>query len=76
MKYLRIHNVSIHIISFYQNGFINECVRKTFLKFPQRQTERRKVGAILWDVEELRFLKNEEILLTLHYPNVLQKKYN
>ena len=25
MKYLRIHNISIHI-NFYQNRFINECV--------------------------------------------------
>ena len=33
MKYLRIHNISIPII-FYQNRFINECVRKNFLKFP------------------------------------------
>ena len=35
--------------------------------------DRRKDGAFLWDVEELTFLKNEEILLTLHNPNVLQK---
>ena len=27
IKYLRIHNVSIHI-NFYQNQFINKCVRK------------------------------------------------
>ena len=27
MKYLRIHNISIHI-NFYQNQFINECARK------------------------------------------------
>ena len=26
MKYLRFHNISIHII-FYPNRFINECVR-------------------------------------------------
>jgi hypothetical protein len=32
MKYLCIHNISIHIIFFYQNRFINECVRKNFLK--------------------------------------------
>ena len=31
-KYLRIHNISVHII-FYQNRFINESVRKNFLKF-------------------------------------------
>ena len=37
MKYLRIHNISIHII-FYQNRFINECVRKNFLKFSEGQT--------------------------------------
>ena len=42
-KYLRIHNISIHII-FYQNQFINECVRKNFLKFSEGQTERRKDG--------------------------------
>ena len=36
MKYLRIHNVSIHI-DFYQNQFINECFRKT-----DGKTERRK----------------------------------
>ena len=37
MKYLRIHNISIHII-FYQNRFIDECVRKNFLKFSEGQT--------------------------------------
>ena len=36
IKYLRIHNVSIHI-NFYQNRFINEYVKKNFLKFPERQ---------------------------------------
>ena len=38
MKYLHIHNVSIHI-NFYQNRFINECVMKTFLKFPYRRKD-------------------------------------
>ena len=38
MKYLLIHNISVHIISFYQNRFINECVRKNFLKFSEGQT--------------------------------------
>ena len=33
MKYLRINNIGIHI-NFYQNRFINESVRKNFLKFP------------------------------------------
>ena len=37
-KYFRVHNVSIHI-NFYQNRFINECVRKNFLKFLERQDE-------------------------------------
>ena len=53
MKYLRIHNVSTHI-NFYQNRFINECVRKTFLKFPERKDG--KPEFFLWDVEELTFL--------------------
>ena len=35
MEYLRIHNISIHIFFFYQNRFINECVRKNFLKFSE-----------------------------------------
>jgi hypothetical protein len=56
MKYLRIHNIGIHI-NFYQNRFINECVRMNFLKFSYRRkdvrTERR---SFLWDVEELTFL--------------------
>ena len=43
MKYLCIHNVSIHI-NFYQKRFINECVGKTFLKFPYRRKNRRKDG--------------------------------
>ena len=38
MKYLRFHNISIHII-FYQNRFLNECVRKNFQKFSEGQTE-------------------------------------
>ena len=37
MKYLHIHNISIHII-FYQNQFINECVGKNFIKFSEGQT--------------------------------------
>ena len=41
VKYLRIHNISIHIFFFYQNRFINECVRKNFLKYSEGQTERR-----------------------------------
>ena len=32
IKYLRIHNVSIHL-NFYQNIFI-KCVKNNFLKFP------------------------------------------
>ena len=44
MKYLRIHNIGIHT-NFYQNRFINESVRKNFLKFSYRRidgkTERR-----------------------------------
>jgi hypothetical protein len=30
MKYLHIHNISIHL-NFYHNRFINECVRRIFL---------------------------------------------
>ena len=59
MKYLRIYNISIHI-NFYQNQFINECVRKNFLKFSEGRkdvkTERRKDGVFLLVVEELTFL--------------------
>ena len=47
MKYLRIYNIIIHI-NFYQNRFINESVRKNFLKFTERRkdikTERHKDG--------------------------------
>ena len=49
MKYLRIHNISIRIISIHQNRFINECVRKKFLN---SRKDRSKDG----DVEELTFL--------------------
>ena len=34
MKYLRNHNISIHI-NFYQNRFINECARKKKAKIPE-----------------------------------------
>ena len=37
MKYLRIHNVGIHI-NFYQNRFINESARKNFLNFSDVKT--------------------------------------
>ena len=37
MKYLRIHNIGIHI-NFYQNRFINESVRKNFLKISDVKT--------------------------------------
>ena len=43
MKYLRVHNVNIHI-NFYQDQFIHEFV------------DRDKDGVFLWDVEELMFL--------------------
>ena len=64
MKYLRIHNVSIHI-NFYQNRFINECVRKTFHKFPYR----RKYEDFLRDVEELTFL------ISMNYYLVIPGKF-
>ena len=41
MKYLPIHIISINI-NFYQNRFINEYVRNNFLRFPERQKDRRK----------------------------------
>ena len=41
IKYLLIHNISVHI-NFYQNRFINESVRKNFLKISEGKTERRK----------------------------------
>ena len=37
MKYLRMHNISIHI-SFYQNQFINECAKKIKAKIPESQS--------------------------------------
>ena len=40
MKYLRIHNIGIHI-NFYKNRFINESVRRIFLN---SRKERRKDG--------------------------------
>ena len=40
IKYLRIYNISIHI-NFYQNRFINESVRKNFLKFSERRVRRK-----------------------------------
>ena len=54
MKYLRIHNIGIHI-NFYQNRFINESVRMNFLKFSDRRKD-GKTEFFLWDVEELTFL--------------------
>ena len=41
IKYLRIHNISIHI-NFYQNQFRNESVRKNFLKFSYRRKDVKK----------------------------------
>ena len=38
MKYLRIYYISIRI-NFYQNRFINGCVRKNFLKISEGKTE-------------------------------------
>ena len=40
LKYLRIHNIGVHI-NFYQNRFINESVRKNFLKFLYRRKDVR-----------------------------------
>ena len=54
VKYLRIHNTSIHI-NFHQNRFINKCVMKNFLKFSYRRkdvkTERRKDGKTMFFCE-------------------------
>ena len=55
MKYLRIYNVSIHI---YQNRFINESVRKNFLKF----SERRKDGVFFESCRRTYVLNNTGIL--------------
>ena len=44
MKYLPIHNVSIHI-NFYQNRFLKECVRKNFRKFPEKD---RHKDIVFW----------------------------
>ena len=60
MKYLRIHNISIHI-NFYQNRFINECARKIKAKIPESYSFR----FFLWNVEELTFLKSVWIKLFL-----------
>ena len=38
IKYLRIHNLSIHI-NFFKNLFINESGRKNFLKFSYRRKD-------------------------------------
>ena len=62
MKYLHIHNIGI-FINFYQNRFINESVRKNFLKFSESQMERRKDRVFLSDVEEIMFLINQYTLL-------------
>ena len=39
MKYLRLHNISIHI-NIYQNRFINECARMIKAKIPESQSLR------------------------------------
>ena len=51
---MSIHNIGIHI-NFYQNQFINENVRKNFLKFSYRRKD-IKTKFFLGDVEELTFL--------------------
>ena len=56
---LRIFNVSIHRI-FYQNHFINECARKKKAK-----SRNHSVTDVLWDIEELTFLKTFTELLYL-----------
>ena len=70
IKYLLIHNVSIHII-FYRNKLINECVRKIFFRFPERQTKRRKdvktKRRFFWrDLEELTFLIKKYFKTAVH----------
>ena len=57
MKYLHIHNISIHI-NVYQNQSINECARK--LKFQGFTVLQSK--SFLLDVEKLTFLKKENQL--------------
>ena len=59
MKYLRIHKATIHINN-YQNRFINECVRTNFLKYPERQTDRRKDGVISRSSYVLNSINNVE----------------
>ena len=39
MKYLRIHNITIHI-NHYKNRFINECARKIKDKIPESHSFR------------------------------------
>ena len=39
IKYLCIHNVTIHTIFLYENRYTNECAGKKFYKFPERRIE-------------------------------------
>ena len=54
-KYLHIHKFGIDI-NFCQNRFINERVRKNFLKQKDGHKDGRKDKFFLGDVEELTFL--------------------
>ena len=65
MKYLRIHNISIHII-LYQNRFINECVRKNFLKLTQ----------IMYSAVYKQFIAIIKYSITFSLPQCIIYKYN
>ena len=66
MAYLRIHNVSIHI-NFYQNRFINECVRIFFLN---SRKDRRKDGNSEFFVRCRRTYVLNNLSTIIHIKNV------
>ena len=70
MKYLHIHNNNFHI-NFYQNQFINECVMKNFLKFPERQMT---FCDLQWSLRS--YLFNPLVTSRLYMPEIFKCKFS
>ena len=71
MKYLRIHNVNIHI-NVYQNPFINECeLRRIFLN---SHKDRRKDGVLFVRFRRT-YVLNKQFNSTKYYSAFLECQY-
>ena len=65
IKYLRIHNVSIHI-NFYQNRLINECFRKKIL-YSRKDRWKDVKTEFFFEMQKNFFLNNQRRIILIFF---------